>query len=591
MCHKVLNVFSRFTRTATAALAAAVLFMACGDDRTQGPSNTPPTPAFRADCQWLTCTFVDSSTDADGRIETWAWDFGDSAASTLHEPTHVYATAGQFTVTLLVSDNEGAKASTTQRVSVNQDTTVRGNTPPTAEFSVSCGGLSCRFTDRSLDPDSGGRVVSWAWDFGDGGTSSEPSPIHPYASPGQFTVVLSVTDDLGDTASTVKRVTVRARDPSGTYERETPHTESGHSSRYEIRNDGSFELQDRKGSDSVIYTGTWKFATSYMGTPIEQDAVILLDFDGFESTNLSGVEGIGSFVLDGHLAIGYGAVMVQAGLEEGVYTTSPGSYSLPPPQPGQIAFVRDGTIYLANTDGSGLIPLTQGPEDYGPAWSRDGRRLAFYRGSWGQSGLYIMDADGSNVVQRAASGRDPTWSPDGKWIAFTCGQRICKVSADDGTDPIPIYGDGIDYLDSPAWSPLGDRIAFTSDAALWDILYDIWTVAPDGSGAIALRQHSQEAPNDDGQYQPAWSPDGSRIALVECPWAFFPCSSSVITVMNADGSGLSRLVATSGHAGPTWSADGQLIVFGSRNGIEWVSADGSARGLIISNGYSPEWRP
>jgi Tol biopolymer transport system component len=65
----------------------------------------------------------------------------------------------------------------------------------------------------------------------------------------------------------------------------------------------------------------------------------------------------------------------------------------------------------------------------------------------------------------------------------------------------------------------------------------------------------------------------------------------VITVMNADGSGLSRLVATSGHAGPTWSADGQLIVFGSRNGIEWVSADGSARGLIISNGYSPEWRP
>jgi Tol biopolymer transport system component len=65
----------------------------------------------------------------------------------------------------------------------------------------------------------------------------------------------------------------------------------------------------------------------------------------------------------------------------------------------------------------------------------------------------------------------------------------------------------------------------------------------------------------------------------------------VIGVMNADGSGPTRLLATSGYAHPTWSLDGQVIAFGSPSGIEWVSADGSARGLIVANGHSPAWRP
>jgi Tol biopolymer transport system component len=64
----------------------------------------------------------------------------------------------------------------------------------------------------------------------------------------------------------------------------------------------------------------------------------------------------------------------------------------------------------------------------------------------------------------------------------------------------------------------------------------------------------------------------------------------VIAVMNADGSGLTRLVATSGFASPTWSPDGQVIAFSSPSGIEWVSADGSARGRILSDGKSPAWR-
>ena len=113
----------------------------------------------------------------------------------------------------------------------------------------------------------------------------------------------------------------------------------------------------------------------------------------------------------------------------------------------------------------------------------------------------------------------------------------------------------------------------------------------DGSQLVALRGHPPAAPNVIEQHQPAWSPIGMRLALVECPWAFNFCSSSAITVMNADGTGLVHLAVASGFAHPTWSPDGQIIAFASANSIQWVSADGSQRGRIIENGTSPAWRP
>jgi Tol biopolymer transport system component len=61
--------------------------------------------------------------------------------------------------------------------------------------------------------------------------------------------------------------------------------------------------------------------------------------------------------------------------------------------------------------------------------------------------------------------------------------------------------------------------------------------------------------------------------------------------MNADGSGLTRLAATIGWDAPTWSPDGQTIAFGSAGSLYWVSADGSAMGVVVANGHSPAWRP
>ncbi len=419
-------------------------------------------------------------------------------------------------------------------------------------------------------------------------------------------------DHLADLEPLARRRPVRPspiQPDSRTFEREAPHREPGRHSRYVIRDDGSFELHDLNGPETRIYTGRWRFATGVGGLPYNERDVILLDFDEFSEGSLCGVDAIGYFLLDGYFAAAYCGLMQRAGFEEGVYTTRPGLYLEPPAQGGQIAFVRDGRIFIANSDGSEATPLSDGPQDGWPAWSPDGQRIAFIR----FSSVHVMNADGSNVTQLSSPQHPslavvesaPAWSPDGAEVAFVCRNNgnhdICTMKVDDdGAAQINITR-ATGFVSGPSWSPDGMRIAFTSDWNAYDFVSDIWVVAPDGSQQTYLRNRfSLGYP---GQYQPAWSPDGQRLAHVECPsWSWNTCSSVVIAVMKEDGSDTNRLLATNGFVHPTWShdagfvhpvwsPDGQVIAFGSHRGIEWVAADGSARGLIISNGHSPSWRP
>lgn len=83
-----------------------------------GGSNTPPTAAFSYSCSNLSCTFTDGSTDADGTIASWSWNFGDNSTSTVQHPTRTFAAAGTYNVTLTVTDNGGASGTTSKSVSV-----------------------------------------------------------------------------------------------------------------------------------------------------------------------------------------------------------------------------------------------------------------------------------------------------------------------------------------------------------------------------------------------------------------------------------------------------------------------------------------
>lgn len=166
-------------------------------------ANQPPVASFSVVTNGLQATFTDTSTDADGRIASYAWRFGDGATSTGASPTHAYASAGTYTVELTVTDDRGAKAVTTKPVTV---TATQSNKPPVAAFTVVTNNLSAQFTDGSSDPD--GRIASRVWSFGDGGSATTANPSHTYAAAGNYIVKLTVTDDSGATASTQRTVTV-----------------------------------------------------------------------------------------------------------------------------------------------------------------------------------------------------------------------------------------------------------------------------------------------------------------------------------------------------------------------------------------------
>jgi len=166
------------------------------------PGNQPPVADFLAVVSDLSVTLTDLSSDSDGSVVSWSWTFGDGGSSSAQSPVHTYASAGDYPVTLTVTDNEGAMGSMTQTVSVAP----AANLPPVADFSAAVTGLSVAFTDLSTDPD--GSVISWYWRFGDGGVSFDRSPVHVYATAGTYTVTLSVADNRAAGDSKTKSVTV-----------------------------------------------------------------------------------------------------------------------------------------------------------------------------------------------------------------------------------------------------------------------------------------------------------------------------------------------------------------------------------------------
>jgi PKD repeat protein len=146
----------------------------------------------------LTCNFTSTSS---GSVTGYSWTFGDGATSTAQNPSHTYGAGGTYTVTLTVTDNQGATNSVSHTVTVTAP-----NQPPVAAFSSSCSGDACTFTNTSSDPD--GSIAGNSWNFGDGGTSTAQSPSHTYTSGGTYTVTVTVTDNLGATNSVSHSVTV-----------------------------------------------------------------------------------------------------------------------------------------------------------------------------------------------------------------------------------------------------------------------------------------------------------------------------------------------------------------------------------------------
>jgi PKD repeat protein len=165
--------------------------------------NNLPVANFNFTTNDLSVTFTDTSTDLDGSIVVWNWDFGDGNSASLQNPSHTYAVTGSYAVELTVTDNDGGLDSSSQQVTVSA---AGGNAPPVAAFSYTCNARNCAFDSSASTDDSG--ISSYAWNFGDGSVSTKIDPSHVYTTNGNFTVILVVTDGdlVSDSASASFRV-------------------------------------------------------------------------------------------------------------------------------------------------------------------------------------------------------------------------------------------------------------------------------------------------------------------------------------------------------------------------------------------------
>ncbi|MEJ2455566.1 MAG: PKD domain-containing protein [Candidatus Thiodiazotropha sp.] len=197
-----------------------IFLTACGGGSSGGDDSatTNRTPTAEANGPYTALTGVaiafssSGSSDSDGSIRSFLWDFGDGSNSSSDNPIHSYASAGNYSATLTVTDNDGATDSDAATVTITQP----ANQPPVAEANgpyVALTGEAIAFSSAGSS-DSDGTIASYYWDFGDGSSSTSANPAHSYASAGSYTATLTVTDDDGAMGSDTATVTINSQ-PAG----------------------------------------------------------------------------------------------------------------------------------------------------------------------------------------------------------------------------------------------------------------------------------------------------------------------------------------------------------------------------------------
>ncbi len=263
----------------------------------------------------------------------------------------------------------------------------------------------------------------------------------------------------------------------------------------------------------------------------------------------------------------------------------------------------DYDIYVMDSDGSNLVQLTDNDSYDGfPSWSPDGSKIAFYSDRDGDSDIYVMDSDGSNLVQLTTDNgftNVPHWSPDGSQIAYLSArsgtQQLHLMDLDGGNDRQLTSGSGLD-VSHLVWLPDGNRIAiWVAGTGGWQ-----WQAVDVATGEIT--------PQDEWTFQAdsfmsmSLSHDGTHLAYLVQTKPEQGNSPREIYIQDIDGSNTYALTSTSWIIQyPIWSPDDSQIAFLSsgehatgKNAIYTINLDGSNLHELITTDLDPwmiAWSP
>ena len=172
------------------------------DTANVAPGTATPSAAFVSNfnCSGLNVQFTDQSSIAGGSIASYAWDFGDGITSALQNPPHTFAASGNYNVQFIVTSAGGCIDTVTQLLHLTLNR-------PSAIYTLNngCSGTQINFTDYSTSPTA---ITSWLWNFGDGSTSTVPSPAHVYTTAANYNINLVITNSDGCKDSVIHILTV-----------------------------------------------------------------------------------------------------------------------------------------------------------------------------------------------------------------------------------------------------------------------------------------------------------------------------------------------------------------------------------------------
>jgi PKD repeat protein len=393
--------------------------------------------------QPLTIQFTSS---AGGPVATYFWDFGDGSSSNEVHPVHTYLAPGDYNVTLTVTATDGITFnSVTKLVSVLAPLPTLE--PVDAAYSAAAVEgvpLTIQFTDAST-----GSPASYAWDFGDGATSTEQNPMHTYAAPGDYTVILTVTAADGITTDSESQTVSVAAEPQAAPE----------------------PVLTLNAFVGEVNDAVWNPSSTRIAAANEDGTISLWDVTTGQVAN----------TLTWHTS----EVTALAWSLSGLQLASGGS---------------DGLLLIWDMTSLQPIATQQASDSINAlAWSANGTTLA------------VGTDDGNVALYDAAGNPTPLTTANDSVNVLTWGASDTRVliGVDDGdiilldmTNGQPVYTlEANDAILSVAWSP--NSLQFVTGLADGRVI--VWDVASGQPALPGLEEH------DDPVTAVAWSPDGTQI--------------------------------------------------------------------------------